>query len=109
MKGQVMVESIELRRLLAALTPDGIADGTRPDDITLRLLSDGRVQVLNGGTAAIKVEGSSVGSGASYSRGGIDRVVVNLPAGRDSIDAGSGNGSADNEGLDLRPGIEFLN
>jgi len=80
-----MIESLEVRRLLAQLTIDGITDAAKPDNITLKLLSTGNVQVVNGGTAAIKVNGASLAAGQTSSKSGIDKVLVNLSAGNDKF------------------------
>lgn len=79
------IEPLEVRRLLATLTIEGSADGTKPDNITVKLLSNGNTQVVNGGTAAIKVNGSAVNPGATNSKPNIDKVDVKLLAGNDKF------------------------
>lgn len=128
-----MIETLEFRRLLAQLTIDGITDSTKPDNITLKLLSSGNVQVVNNGSAAIKVNGSSVAPGGTNSKPGIHKVLVNLAAGNDkfatdgnvnakiTVNGGSGNdivtgsknadsllGNDGNDSIDAGSGNDFI-
>ena len=79
------IEALEARRLLATLTIEGSNDATKPDNITVKLLSNGNTQVVNGGAAAIKVNGSSVNPGGTNSKPNIDKVDVKLLAGNDKF------------------------